>query len=80
MELLLSSKKFDGVILLGLGWRAVRGGFLRDLGGYSGSGMESAGRDWVEEKKSLHRPPGTGPKIWKADSSGLGRNPAYPRG
>lgn len=53
MELLLSSKRFDGVILLGLGWRAVRGGFLKTWAITPEDGMEAAGQDWVEEEEKV---------------------------
>jgi acyl-CoA synthetase (NDP forming) len=53
MELLLSSKKFDGVILLGLGWRAVRGGFLKTWAITPEDGMEAAGQDWIEEEEKV---------------------------
>ncbi len=50
IDLFLSSPRFDGVILLGLGWRSVRGGFLKSCAGHSEDGMEAAGRDWIEEE------------------------------
>ena len=51
MDLFLSSKKFDGVILLGLGWRAVRVGFLKTWAVSPKDGMEAAGQDWIEEEE-----------------------------
>ncbi len=51
MDLFLSSKKFDGVILLGLGWRAVRGGFLKTWAVSPKDGMDAAGQDWIEEEE-----------------------------
>lgn len=53
IELLLRSERFDGVILLGLGWRSVRGGVLRAWALIHEDGMEAAGRDWVEEEGKI---------------------------
>lgn len=67
MELLLSSKNFDGVILLGLGWRAVRGGFLKTWAITPEDGMEAAGQDWIEEEEKIF-----------TDLQGLGRKYGKP--
>jgi acyl-CoA synthetase (NDP forming) len=53
MDLFLGAEQFDGVILLGLGWRAVRGGFLRTCAVTPEDGMEAAGRDWIEEEGKI---------------------------
>ena len=53
MELFLDSKQFDGVILLGLGWRAVRGGFLKSWSMGAEDGMEAAGQDWIDEEERI---------------------------
>lgn len=53
IELFLESKNFDGVLLLGLGWRAVRGGFLRTWALTPEDAMEDAGRDWIEEEERI---------------------------
>jgi len=54
LELLLQSKPLDGVLMLGLGWRAVRGGFLRAAAqNFSPNEMEAAGRDWIEEEGKI---------------------------
>ena len=53
MDLFLGSKKFDGVILLGLGWRAVRGGFLKTWAVRPEDGLEAAGQDWIEEEEKI---------------------------
>jgi hypothetical protein len=53
VELFLNSNRFDGLLLLGLGWRAVRGGFLRSRSVSPEDGMEAAGRDWIEEEKKI---------------------------
>ena len=50
MELFLISNRFDGVLLLGLGWRAARGGFLKSWAVTAEDGMEAAGQDWIEEE------------------------------
>jgi acyl-CoA synthetase (NDP forming) len=53
IELFLNSNRFDGVLLLGLGWRAVRGGFLKSWSVTAEDGMEAAGQDWVEEEERI---------------------------
>ncbi len=53
IDLFLGSERFDGVILLGLGWRAVRGGFLKKWAGDQGDGMDSSGQDWIEEEARI---------------------------
>ena len=53
MELFLDSEQFDGVILLGLGWRAVRGGFLKSWSMDAEDGMEAAGQDWIDEEERI---------------------------
>lgn len=53
LELFLRSKQFDGVLMLGLGWRVVRGGFLRASAPTPQHEMEVAGRDWVEEEQKI---------------------------
>jgi hypothetical protein len=53
LELFLSSNQFDGVLMLGLGWRVVRGGFLRASARAPGDEMEMAGRDWIEEEQKI---------------------------
>jgi len=53
LELFLSSKQFDGVLMLGLGWRTVRGSFLRKSAHTSGDEMEMAGQDWIEEEQRI---------------------------
>ncbi len=53
MDLFLSSERFDGVILLGLGWRSVRGGFLKRCAAHLEDGMEAAGREWIEEEVKI---------------------------
>jgi len=50
MELFLNSDRFDGVLLLGLGWRAWRGEFLKSWSVAAEDGMEAAGQDWIEEE------------------------------
>jgi acyl-CoA synthetase (NDP forming) len=53
IELFLSSKRFDGLLLLGLGWRAVRGGVLKTWSLNPGDGMEAAGQDWIDEEEKI---------------------------
>jgi acetyltransferase len=53
IELFLSSNRFDGVLLLGLGWRAVRGGFLKSSAVSVEDGMEAAGQDWIKEEERI---------------------------
>jgi len=53
LDLFLGSKKFDGVILLGLGWRAVRGGLLKTWAVSPEDVMEAAGQDWIEEEEKI---------------------------
>jgi acyl-CoA synthetase (NDP forming) len=53
IELFLESNRFDGVLLLGLGWRAVRGGFLKSWAVNAEDGMEEAGQDWIEEEEKI---------------------------
>jgi acyl-CoA synthetase (NDP forming) len=53
LELFLSSKQFDGVLMLGLGWRVIRGSFLRTSARTPEDGMEMAGRDWIEEEQKI---------------------------
>jgi len=53
LELFLSSKQFDGVLMLGLGWRVVRGSFLRTSARTPEDEMEMAGRDWIEEEQKI---------------------------
>jgi acetyltransferase len=67
MELLLSSERFDGVLLLGLGWRAIRGGFLKTWAMTHEDGMEIAGREWIDEEEKIF-----------ADLQELGRRYAKP--
>jgi acyl-CoA synthetase (NDP forming) len=50
IELFLDSNRFDGVLLLGLGWRAARGGFLKSWSVTDEDGMEAAGQEWIEEE------------------------------
>lgn len=50
IELFLNSNRFDGVLLLGLGWRAARGGFLKSWSVTDEDGMEAAGQEWIEEE------------------------------
>jgi acyl-CoA synthetase (NDP forming) len=50
IELFLNSNRFDGVLLLGLGWRAARGGFLKSWSVTGEDGMEAAGQEWIEEE------------------------------
>ncbi len=53
LELFLGSKQFDGVLMLGLGWRVVRGSFLRESAHSAGDEMEAAGQDWIEEEQKI---------------------------
>jgi acyl-CoA synthetase (NDP forming) len=53
LELFLRSEQFDGVLMLGLGWRVVRGSFLRKSAHTPGDEMEMAGRDWIEEEQKI---------------------------
>jgi len=53
LELFLKSDRFDGVLMLGLGWRTVRGSLLIAEAQDPGEGMAAAGRDWVEEEKKI---------------------------
>jgi acyl-CoA synthetase (NDP forming) len=53
MELFLKSNRFDGVLLLGLGWRAWRGAFLKSWSVTAEDGMEAAGQDWIEEEERI---------------------------
>jgi acyl-CoA synthetase (NDP forming) len=53
IELFLNSNRFDGVLLLGLGWRAVRGGFLKSSAVSTEDGMDAAGQDWIEEEEKI---------------------------
>jgi acyl-CoA synthetase (NDP forming) len=53
IELFLSSNRFDGVLLLGLGWRAVRGGFLKSSAVSDDDGMDAAGQDWIDEEGKI---------------------------
>jgi acyl-CoA synthetase (NDP forming) len=53
IELFLNSNRFDGVLLLGLGWRAVRGGFLKSWAVSAEDGMEGAGQDWIDEEEKI---------------------------
>jgi len=53
LELFLKSARFDGVLMLGLGWRTVRGNLLIAEAQGPEDGMAAAGRDWVEEEKKI---------------------------
>ena len=53
IELFLNSKRFDGVLLLGLGWRAVRGGFLKSSAVSDDDRMDAAGQDWIDEEEKI---------------------------
>lgn len=53
LELFLRSKQFDGVLMLGLGWRVVRGSFLRESAHTPGDEMKTAGQDWIEEEQKI---------------------------
>lgn len=53
LELFLKSDRFDGVLMLGLGWRTVRGNLLIADARNPEDGMAAAGRDWVEEEKKI---------------------------
>jgi len=39
--------------MLGLGWRVIRGSFLRESAHTPGDEMEMAGRDWIEEEQKI---------------------------
>jgi len=54
LELFLRSELFDGVLMLGIGWRSVRGGFLRASARSSEDGMETAGQAWIEEEQKIY--------------------------
>lgn len=53
LDLFLKSDRYDGVLMLGLGWRTVRGGLLIAEAKSPQDGMAAAGRDWVEEEKKI---------------------------
>ena len=53
LELFLKSDRFDGVLMLGLGWRTVRGNLLIAKSRCPENQMAAAGRDWVEEEKKI---------------------------
>ena len=53
LEMFLKSNRFDGVLMLGLGWRTVRGNLLIADAKDPEDGMAAAGRDWVEEEKKI---------------------------
>jgi acyl-CoA synthetase (NDP forming) len=53
LEMFLKSNRFDGVLMLGLGWRSVRGNLLIAEAKDPEDGMAAAGRDWVEEEKKV---------------------------
>jgi len=53
LELFLKSTRFDGVLMLGLGWRTVRGNLLIKEARNPGGAMAASGRDWVEEEKRI---------------------------
>jgi len=53
LELLLGSEMFQGVLMLGLGWRAVRGGFLRSAALSPRDPMIDAARDWIDEEQKI---------------------------
>lgn len=53
LEVFLSSRQFDGVLMLGLGWRATRGGFLQVSALTPEDKMEAVGHDWIEEEQKI---------------------------
>jgi len=53
LELFLKSHRFDGVLMLGLGWRTVRGNVLIADAKGAEDGMAAAGQDWIEEEKKI---------------------------
>jgi acyl-CoA synthetase (NDP forming) len=53
LELFLRSDRFDGVLMLGLGWRTVRGNVLIADARSPEDGMAAAGQDWIEEEKKI---------------------------
>jgi acetyltransferase len=53
LELFLKSHRFDGVLMLGLGWRTVRGNVLIDNAEGPEDGMAAAGQDWIEEEMKI---------------------------
>ena len=53
LELLLKSDRFDGVLMLGLGWRTARGNILIADARNPKDGMASAGEDWIQEEKNI---------------------------
>jgi acyl-CoA synthetase (NDP forming) len=53
LELFLKSPRFDGVLMLGLGWRTVRGKVLIADAKGPEDGMAAAGQDWIEEEKKI---------------------------
>jgi acetyltransferase len=67
LELFLKSDRYDGVLMLGLGWRTVRGSLLIAEAKDPEDGMTAAGRDWVEEEKKIF-----------AEVQGLGRRYGKP--
>ncbi len=53
LEVFLGSRQFDGVLMLGLGWRAIRGGFLQVSAFTPQDRMEAVGREWIEEEQKI---------------------------
>jgi acyl-CoA synthetase (NDP forming) len=53
LELFLKSDRFHGVLMLGLGWRTVRGNLLITDARSPEDKMTAAGRDWVKEEKKI---------------------------
>ncbi len=50
LELFLQSEKFDGVLMLGFGWRVARGSILTAQASDPNDPMVMAGQDWINEE------------------------------
>lgn len=50
LELFLQSERFDGVLMLGFGWRIARGSILKAQASGPNDPMITAGLDWISEE------------------------------
>lgn len=83
LELFLQSDRFDGVLILGFGWRVARGSLLKAEAKDPGDPMARAGEDWIaEDMQSFDAFPGLIQRYGKPillASDVLHRIPGYPQ-
>jgi acyl-CoA synthetase (NDP forming) len=53
LELFFKAREFDGILLLGMGWRTFRGSYLKSVAKGSEDPMFALGQEWIEEESKL---------------------------